>query len=207
METEEEGQENRRTDRFRNERFDNPTAEFGKDRYFSARGGRRDRSWREDRGNSRVGARGDWGEGPRERDFNQYRGADKGERGRADKGERGRADNYSQRLFESLTDPTEVPRLGNFFEVCSICNDIRMLQRSLHHWATVIYVKSKFDNLEREKQMAKYFTSQTEWYEELQQSSKKRLHAFQIAHSLTTEKHTGTAGCGTHRVTMHQTRT
>ena len=115
METEEEGQENRRTDRFRSERFDNPesTMEFGKDRYFSPRGGRQDRNWREDRGNSRMGSRGEWGEGPRERDFNRYRGADRGDRGRGD--------NYSQRLFESLTDPTEVPRLGNFFEVHVCC--------------------------------------------------------------------------------------
>ena len=48
-ETEVEGQENRRTDRFRSERFDNPesTMEFGKDRYFSPRGGCKDRNWRE----------------------------------------------------------------------------------------------------------------------------------------------------------------
>jgi len=46
-------------------------------------------------------ARAEWSEGPRERDFNRYRGADRRDRGRGD--------NYSQRLFESLTDPTEVP--------------------------------------------------------------------------------------------------
>jgi len=49
IETEVEGQENRRTDRFRSERFDNPksTMEFGKDRYFSPIGGCEDRNWRE----------------------------------------------------------------------------------------------------------------------------------------------------------------
>ena len=110
MEVEEEGQENRkRTDRFRSERFDDnskPTAEFGKGRYFSPKEGRGNRTWRDDRGN---GVRGGGNEGPRERDFNRFRGADSGMRGRRDYS--------SQRLFESLTDPTEVPKLGSFFEV------------------------------------------------------------------------------------------
>ena len=141
MEVEEEGQENRRrTDRFRNERFDDnskPTAEFGKGRYFSPKEDRGNRTWRDDRGN---GGRGGGNEGPRERDFNRFRGADNEMRGRRDYS--------SQRLFESLTDPTEVPKLGSFFEVCVqvyVCQYVCMyvcmyVCNVLHAKSTCMYV-------------------------------------------------------------------
>ena len=109
-----------------------------------------DRRWRRDyRGSDSLG-------GPRERNFNRFRGSrgggfggpresrfgggdgggfrDGGFRGGSRGGGfRGRGfgefrgerrdeeDVDNRRLFESLTDPTEVPKLGNFFEVWSLC--------------------------------------------------------------------------------------
>ena len=100
-------------------------------------GGPRERDFNRFRGNNRGGRFG----GPRENLFDDFRGDD-GFRGRGFRGGGGRGafrgrefgefrgggreedDIDNRRLFESLTDPTEVPKVGNFFEVrvCIICD-------------------------------------------------------------------------------------